>query len=84
MVMSGELLKILVCPETKERLELASDAICAKVNAEIAAGHVLKRTGGPVQELCDAVLLRADGKVAYAVRGGIPVLLVEEGMAVAL
>jgi uncharacterized protein YbaR (Trm112 family) len=38
------------------------------------------RAGKTVSGPADGALLRADGRAAYVVRGGIPVLLVEEAV----
>jgi len=76
-----DLLAILACPETKEPVALADEALLATVNAAIAAGKVTARGGSAVELALDAGLVRQDGKVLYPVRAGIPIMLIEEAIA---
>jgi len=80
-VLDKELLEILACPETKEPVALASDELVARLNARIDKGELVNRGGEKVAERIEAALVRHDGKVAYPVRDGIPIMLVEEGIA---
>ena len=65
----ASLLPLLCCPQTGQPLSLAPAALLAgRIDRE---GRAL-----------EAALLRADGAVLYPIRGGIPVLLVEEAIAV--
>ena len=75
-----DLLAILACPETKEPVSLADEALLATVNAAIAAGKVTSRDGSAVEQPIDAGLVRQDGKLLYPVRGGIPIMLIDEGI----
>lgn len=65
------LLAILCCPETRQPLTLADAPTLAKVNA-------VRAPGGPALL---AALVRADGRRAYPVRDALPILLVEESIA---
>ncbi len=76
-----ELLDVLVCPDTREKLSLASDAVLAKLNEGIAAGKVRNRGGRGVGAPIEAGLVRPDGKVLFPVHDGIPNLLPDEGIA---
>jgi uncharacterized protein YbaR (Trm112 family) len=77
---SPELLEILVCPENKQPVALASPQVLESVNAKIRAGTLRNRGGQLVgQELREA-LVREDGRVLYPVDDGIPVMLVEESI----
>jgi uncharacterized protein YbaR (Trm112 family) len=77
---AADLVEILVCPETKQPVTLASPAVLAGVNERIRAGTLRTRGGQPVtQELTEA-LVREDGRVLYAVDDGIPVMLIEESI----
>jgi uncharacterized protein YbaR (Trm112 family) len=79
-VISKELLDILVCPENHTRLELAADELVAKLNQAIAAGQVKNRGGEAVTEPVDAGLIREDGTLLYAIRDGIPAMLIDEAI----
>ena len=79
---SQELLSILVCPESKEQVNLASDQILEKLNEAIAQGRLLKKSGQKADQSLSAGLLRIDNKVLYPIVEGIPVMLVEEGLVV--
>ena len=45
-----QLLEILVCPETKEPVEMAPDKLVAEINEAISAGKVVNRGGNKVAE----------------------------------
>ena len=77
-----ELLKILCCPETRQPVSEADAALLAGLNRRIADGILKNRGGQPVTEPLDGALVRADGRVAYPVRHVLPIMLVEEAMAV--
>ena len=79
-MLDKELLEILACPETKEAVALAGDDVVARINARIAKGEVVNRGGEKVAERIEAALVRNDGKFAYPVRDGIPIMLVEEAI----
>jgi uncharacterized protein YbaR (Trm112 family) len=78
-----ELLAILVCPDTKVKLVRGERALVEKLNAAIGKRTVLDVGGRPVEERVDGALVRQDGKIAYAVRDGIPELIVDEGIPLA-
>ena len=50
MPISQELLEILVCPETKQPVAIADDALIARINADIEAGRLRNRGGDAVSE----------------------------------
>jgi len=77
-----ELLEILACPATYQPLAVASDEVVQALNARIAAGGVTNAGGAPVTEPLEGGLVRQDGAVVYPIRDRIPVLLVDEGIAV--
>jgi uncharacterized protein len=73
---SAELLALLRCPETMQPLAPAP----AEVLARVAREGLRDRSGAAVAPL-EAGLIREDGAVLYPVRGGIPILLVEQAVA---
>jgi uncharacterized protein YbaR (Trm112 family) len=75
-----ELLAILCCPDTKQDVALADDALVARLNERIAKGELKNKAGQPVTEKLDGGLIRADRKVLYPIREDIPVMLIEEGI----
>ncbi|MEM8710278.1 MAG: hypothetical protein AAGG01_04955 [Planctomycetota bacterium] len=78
-----ELLAILACPETRQSLKLADDALLASVNEMIASGGAKNVGGADLEGALTAALVREDGQVVYPVRDDIPVLLIDEGIRVA-
>ena len=56
-----ELLELIVCPETKQRLRLADTDLLALLNGAISAGGVANRGGTPVTETVPEGLVRGDG-----------------------
>jgi len=82
-MLDTELLKILCCPETHQALRLAEPALLDHLNAQVASGSLRNRSGSEVKEKLEAGLIRADGKLLYPVRQGVPVMLVNEAIALA-
>ncbi len=82
-MIDSELLKILCCPETHQSIAPAPADKIEKLNQQIAAGNLKNRAGQPVKEKIDGGLLRADGKFLYPIRQDIPVMLIDEAIALA-
>jgi uncharacterized protein YbaR (Trm112 family) len=76
-----ELLAILACPETHQPLRLADPALLAGLNERIGKGEVRNVGGEAVDAPLEGGLVREDGGVVYPIRDAIPVLLVDEGIA---
>jgi uncharacterized protein len=79
--MDKELLEILCCPQTRQDLRLAEAQELSALNDAIRRGVVVDAQGRAVKRPVEAALVRQDGRQAYPVRDGIPVLLAEEAMA---
>lgn len=75
-----ELLQILCCPETRQRLRVASPELVAGLNQRIGTGNLRQRDQQEVIKPIDGGLVREDGRVLYPVRKGIPMLLISQGI----
>lgn len=75
-----ELLAILCCPDTKQDVTLADEALIARLNDQIGRGELKNKAGQAVTEKLDGGLVRADKRILYPVRDDIPVMLIEEGI----
>ena len=75
-----ELLEILRCPETHQKLSLASPELIARLNSQIAARQIRTRAGTIIEAPLEAGLLRQDGAILYPIRGKLPIMLIDEGV----
>ena len=81
--MDRKLLDILVCPASRQPLALLEASGLEQLNRAIAAGQVKRNDDSPQSEALREALVTRDRKTVYRVDDGIPVLLVEEGIAFA-
>lgn len=79
--MDRKLLDILVCPASRQPLSLLDKAGLDALNRAIAAGGVKRHDGGTQSDAVREALVTRDRKTVYRLDDGIPVLLVEEGLA---
>ena len=79
--MNADLLALLRCPATRQPLALAERAVIERLNAQAAAGQLRNAAGHSVTLKLDDGLVRADGAALYPVRNNVPVLLVDEAIA---
>jgi uncharacterized protein YbaR (Trm112 family) len=77
---ANDLVDILVCPESKQKVRLATSAELDGINDKIRAGTLRNRGGDPVKAEMVEALIREDGRILYPVEDGIPVMLVEESV----
>ena len=75
-----QLLDILACPETREAVSLADEALIESLNRKIDEGQLVNRAGEKVTEPIDGGLVREDGRYLYVIRNDIPIMLVEQGI----
>ncbi len=75
-----ELLAILRCPESLQPVRLAEDSVVRGLQEQARQGTLLNFQGGKVAPDFEALLVREDGKRAYLVRNGIPVMLIDEAV----
>ena len=80
-MINPELLDILVCPENRTPVHEADAGLLEKVNAAIAANTLKNRAGEAVTERIEGGLIREDGNYLYAIRDDIPVMLIDEAIA---
>lgn len=69
------------CPETRQRLAYLELSVVEKFNRDIALGKVSNRAGVKISEPIEGGLVREDGSFFYPIRFQIPVLLVDEAIA---
>ena len=80
MSIDPQLLEILVCPESKQPVTSASAAVLDRLNAAIEAGTAETLGGEKLADTVTEGLLREDGRILYPVRGGIPIMLIDESI----
>jgi uncharacterized protein YbaR (Trm112 family) len=81
-VIDKDLLAILACPESHQPLAELSAACLQQLNNKLQSGGVKTVGGVDVSEPLESGLVREDKTVVYPVRDAIPVLLMDEGIAV--
>ena len=75
-----KLLAILCCPETKQHVTLLDDSRLENLNQKIEAGELQNKIGAVIREKLDGALIRSDQRIAYPIREGIPIMLIDEGI----
>ncbi len=81
--MDRKLLDILACPASRQPLAMLDAAGLDALNRAIASGGVTRIDDGAQSEPLREALVTRDRKTVYRIDDGIPVLLVEEGIATA-
>jgi len=81
-MLDPQLLALLVCPSTHQDVALASPAEVERLIQAIRDGDVRTVAGKEADVALNGALVRQDGAVAYPIRDGIPVMLVDEGLAI--
>ncbi len=81
--MDRKLLDLIVCPATRQPLAVLDKPGLEALNRAIAAGGVQRADDSPQTEAVREALITRDRKTVYRVDDGIPVLLIEEGIAAA-
>jgi uncharacterized protein YbaR (Trm112 family) len=74
------LLEVLCCPESRQKVEIASQEIIDEVNQRIESGEAKDKEGKTISEIIEVGLIRTDGRILYPIRDGIPIMLINEGI----
>ena len=81
-MLDPQLLALLVCPATHQDIALAGPGEVERLIQAIREGAVRTVAGKEADAALDGALVRQDGAVAYPIRDGIPVMLVDEGLVI--
>ncbi|MBP0122141.1 MAG: hypothetical protein ITD36_01400 [Nitrospira sp.] len=80
VIIDKDLLAILCCPDTKQDVSLADEALIATLNEAVRRGQLKNKANKLVTEPLDGGLIRSDRTMLYPIRENIPVMLIEEGI----
>jgi uncharacterized protein YbaR (Trm112 family) len=75
-----DLLKLLVCPEDRSPVTVASTALIARINDAIGRRLLKNRADRILERPLAGGLLRGDQAVLYPIVDEIPMMLVDEGI----
>lgn len=79
-MVNPELLEILVCPESKQRLKVADADTLERLNQAVDEGYLRNQGGDRVKARLEGGLIREDGQLLYPVQDEIPVMLMDEAI----
>jgi uncharacterized protein YbaR (Trm112 family) len=82
MALDKRLLDILCCPASKQPVAMLTSAQLAAINRGIEQRQVRSVDGATVVKPLAAGLLTRDGRLAYRIDDGIPVMLADQGLQV--
>ena len=80
MALDKRLLDILCCPASKQPVAMLSTSQIAAINRAIEQRQVRSADGAVVDKPLSAGLLTRDGRTAYRIDDGIPVMLADQGL----
>ena len=79
-MLDPEFVKILVCPDNRTPVRIASEQEITNLNQKIEEGSLQNIGGRKVNDKLDGGLIREAGDRLYPVRKNIPIMLVEEAI----
>mgnify|MGYP000318121702 FL=1 len=79
-MLDPEFVKILVCPDNRTPVRIASEQEITNLNQKIEEGSLQNISGRKVNDKLDGGLIREAGDRLYPVRKNIPIMLVEEAI----
>ena len=79
-IIDPELLEILVCPESRQPVKLAGEALVERLNVAQSEGKLKNRAGRKVEQPMQAGLIRDDRAFLYPIIDDIPVMLIDEAI----
>ena len=79
-MLDPEFVKILVCPDNRTPVRIASEQEITNLNQKIEEGALQNIGGRKVNDKLDGGLIREAEDRLYPVRKNIPVMLVEEAI----
>ena len=79
-MLDPEFVKILVCPDNRTPVRIASEQEITNLNQKIEEGSLQNIGGRKVNYKLDGGLIREAGDRLYPVRKNIPVMLTEEAI----
>ena len=80
MSFDSALLDIVCCPVTHQPLQMLSESKLALLNERIGEHKIKNREDAIVEAPLEQALVTRDGRLAYPVHDGIPVLLEPHGI----
>ncbi|MFT4689618.1 MAG: hypothetical protein ACI9OD_001828 [Limisphaerales bacterium] len=72
--------QLLCCPATHQQLRRMPGVELESLNKLIGAGEILAVSASKVTEPIEGALVRTDGNLAYPIRSGLPILLIDAGL----
>lgn len=81
MSFDAKLLDIICCPVTRQPIDIMPASRLAKLNTLIQEEKIRDRSEDTVAATLEQALVTEDGKLAYPVVDGMPVLLEERSIA---
>ncbi len=81
MAIDEQLREIICCPKTRQNLQELPASEVEKINQQVSQKTVKYINGTTVDSPLQKALITEDGRLIYRVDDGIPVLLIDKGIA---